>query len=964
MANEIRSFSIFRKRSFNLHHTHILSIYSPLKFRFRYVLSFMLAVFCFVITNRAYAQYTPYFQNFDLSQYNAGNQNWGVSMAKDGKVYVANNKGLLEYDGLNWELFTIPNKTTLRSVLAYDHKIYIGSYEEFGYFEADTKGKLNYTSLTDMIDNEEFLSEEFWQIIAVKDKIVFRSFLNIYVYQAGQIKKIRPPSTVISCDVVDDEVYVSTLKRGVFKLNGLELLPFIEEQALVDTKVVSISKFHSDLLITTALNGNFIYNGKTLNPWKTPINSELKKYQLNSFSTLKSGHLVFGTIQEGIYITDTSGQILFHINHENGLVNNTILSQYLDAEDQLWVGLDNGLAHIDLKSKSVFFNDVTGKLGAVYDVINYKGRIYVGSNTGLYFINAEGKLEFIENSQGQVWNLKIVDGDLLCGHNNGTYLVEDDQITLISPHTGGWVLKKVPETEHTYIQGTYTGLVRLKKENGKWEAKHLGQTTMPIRFLAFEDNRTIWAAHAYKGLFKVKFSPNYDTIISLQNYEKKGLSSTYNVRVHKVKNDICIKTNNGWQQYEPILDSIIPHRLLNENFGKNSYIISDEDVNLLALKKRDLIQLKSFEAEEKSITLEGNHIKDRLIVGYENVSELDKNHFSLNLNDGFLVIDKRLPIASFKLYKPQVDEISVNGTPVTIPTNEIIEIPNKNQSLFIKLSSPKSHAYSFQYAITNVDAKHWYKIEKGKLELSNLGHGDYSLGFRTVNEAGEVSETTTVHISILPPWYKSNLGLLVFTLLALLLVLLFYILHRRKILKEQWILKHKFEQDQQELLKEKTIENDKRIVELKNESLENEIELKSKQLANTAMAIVKKNETLLELKNELVVHKGAFDNYYTYKKLIKKIDTSIGHEDEWTIFEHNFNQVHQEFFNLLKAKHESLNPKDLKVCAYIKMDLSTKEIAPLLNISVRGVETQRYRLKQKLGLESEISLTDYLLNFK
>lgn len=936
-------------------------------FRLKSIRNFSTIVFCFCIvllSNKAYAQYTPYFQNFDLSQYNAGNQNWGVSKASDGKLYVANNKGLLEYDGLNWKLFAIPNKTTLRSVLAQDNKIYIGSYEEFGYFESDAKGKLNYTSLSQMLDGEQFLNEEFWQILAFEERIIFRSFQNIYVYKAGKITKIRPSSTVISCDVIDGEVYVATLKNGIYKLEDSALVPFLDDAVLEGVKVIAITKHTEGLLIATDLSGNFIYNGSSLKPWNAPINAALKKYQLNALSTQKSGNLVFGTIQNGIYITTSDGNIVYHINHENGLINNTILSQYIDSENQLWVGLDNGLAHIDLKSKSVFFNDVTGKLGAVYDVIDYKGRIYIGSNTGLYYLNTDGKLTFIENSQGQVWSLKIVDGDLLCGHNNGTYLVKGDLIELISPFTGGWVIKKVPEMNDTYIQGTYTGLVRLQKVNNKWEAKHLGETTIPIRFLVFEDATTAWAAHAYKGLFKVKFSSTYDTISSIENYEHKGLSSTYNVRVHKIKNTICIKTNNGWQRYEPILDSIVPHDLLNKSFGKNSYIISDDEVNVLALKRGDLIHLKPFETEKTNVILESSHIKDRYIVGYENVSRLGESHLGLNLNDGFMLIDKSLPQASNDVYKPLIDGISVNGEALAISNEAPIEISNKNQSLLIELSSPKSQAHVFQYALTNVDPNHWYKIENAAMELPNLGQGNYALAFRTVSESGQTSEATSLNVTILPPWYRSNLGLLVFTLLALLLVLLFYVLHRRKILKEQLILKNKFEKHKEKLLRDKTIENDKRIVELKNESLENELELKSKQLANTAIAIVKKNETLMELKDELVVHKGAFDNYYTYKKLIKKIDTSIGHEDEWAIFEHNFNQVHEEFFNQLKLEHPELIPKDLRLCAYIKMDLSTKEIAPLLNISIRGVETQRYRLKQKLELESGISLTDYLLNFK
>ncbi len=361
-----------------------------------------------------------------------------------------------------------------------------------------------------------FLTKNFGKFYIVKEAIVFRSFLNIYIYENGTIIKIKPSSTVISCTVIDDVLYVSTLNEGIFKLVNGQLQAFIFDKKLVGSKVVSISKKDQNLLITTALQGAFLFDGKHLDFWDEEIANELKKYQANSFSALPSGDMVFGTIQNGLYVTNSSGDVKYHINRANGLINNTILSQYLSDDGQLWVGLDNGLCSIDLKSASTLYNDISGKLGAVYDVVNYKGRIYIGSNTGLYFLNKNNELQFIPGSQGQVWDLKIIEGDLLCGHNNGTFLVKEAGLELISAQTGGWVIARAPGKESTYIQGTYAGLVSLKKINGNWESKHLGKTTIPIRFLVFDDEQTAWAAHAYKGLYRIRFSESLDTIISVQ----------------------------------------------------------------------------------------------------------------------------------------------------------------------------------------------------------------------------------------------------------------------------------------------------------------------------------------------------------------------------------------------------------------------------------------------------------------
>lgn len=911
-----------------------------------------------------YGQFSPSIHNYSLAEYKASNQNWDISRAENGKVYVANNSGLLEYDGLVWELYQLPNKTTVRSVLPVGDIIYTGSYEEFGYWKNDTYGLLKYHSLSDTVLDKISPNEEIWEIVEYKDKIIFRSFLNVYIYDFKNVIQLTPKSIVISCSVVDDDLYVSTLNQGVFLLNGETLEPFYSNDLLIDTKIISISKYQEKLLVMTSLKGSFFLENGRLRPTNFPINVQIKLHQLNDFSILENGHMVFGTIKDGVFLTDKAGRLKFHISKENGLLNNTVLGQSLDEYDNLWLGLDNGIANIELNNDNYFFNDVSGKLGAVYDIVDYKGVIYIGTNTGLFKLDQKDKLQFVEGSQGQVWNLKILDGDLFCGHNEGTFLVSEDGFKMISTHTGGWSIKKVPEREHTYIQGTYSGLVKFEKKANEWHVKHLGKTTIPSRFLVFENLHTAWVAHATKGVYKLNFDNNYDTIVSVQNYQNKGISSDYNVRVYNIMNTISFKTNEGWQKYEPLLDSIVPFQLLNDKLGRYSYIISEEDTELIALKNRKgFINFKSFANDEEGLVLNDKFLKDRFIVGYENVSKIKDSIYALNLDNGFMMIDATSK-ADVKVFKPKIKSAFVGGEPIIISnaTNKTVGF-NFNKNLTVALSSPKSINHFFEYNISDTDNT-WYRVESDKVEFSNLKDGDYTIAFRTSDNYGNVSEALVINVDVFPPWYRDKLGLLLYLLVTGLIVALFYVMHHRKIAKEQRLIKIKFQREQQKLLREKTLENEKRIVQLKNESLQNEIKLKSKQLANNAMALVKKNETLQEIKKELMLNKEGFNNYYTFKKLLKKLDNSIVLKDEWEVFENNFSQVHDEFFEILKRKHPSLTPKDLKICAYIKMNLSSKEIAPLMNISVRGVETHRYRLKKKLDLENDISVGDYLLNIK
>jgi len=154
-------------------------------------------------------------------------------------------------------------------------------------------------------------------------------------------------------------------------------------------------------------------------------------------------------------------------------------------------------------------------------------------------------------------------------------------------------------------------------------------------------------------------------------------------------------------------------------------------------------------------------------------------------------------------------------------------------------------------------------------------------------------------------------------------------------------------------------EREKELIRLRNAKLHDEVEHKSKELANSTMSIIKKNELLMELKEIIEKQKVELgsrypDKYYNY--LNKKIDENISNKDDWQIFQNNFERAHDQFFSRMKSNFPQLTQNDLRLCAYLHMNLSSKEIAPLLGISFRGVENHRYRLRKKMNLDHDDSL--------
>ncbi|MDF1550861.1 MAG: transcriptional regulator, partial [Bacteroidales bacterium] len=173
-----------------------------------------------------------------------------------------------------------------------------------------------------------------------------------------------------------------------------------------------------------------------------------------------------------------------------------------------------------------------------------------------------------------------------------------------------------------------------------------------------------------------------------------------------------------------------------------------------------------------------------------------------------------------------------------------------------------------------------------------------------------------------------------------------------------------------EFIKENMLKEQK-IIQLKNDNLEAEVlqkktemELKNKELASVAIQITHKNEILTNLKSKIESISLKVNNQaqLELRQLIKAIDEDLKLDEDWEQFKMHFEDVHSDFFKRLRKNYIELTPKDLKMCAYLRMNLSTKEIAPLMSISVRGVEISRYRLRKKLGLDKEANLIEFMLN--
>ncbi|TAI49784.1 Two component regulator three Y domain-containing protein [Flagellimonas allohymeniacidonis] len=894
----------------------------------------------------------PPVYNYSLLDYKGAGKNWDLTTNEGGELFVANNKGMLHFDGEEWNLYKLPNNTIIRSILSQEERIYTGSYEEFGYWQKNDAGLFDYNSLTQLLQDHTFTSEEFWEILPIGQAIVFRSFSSIYIYEKNQIRVIDPPQVVSDFIEFQGRIIVATGSEGLFELKNDVLEPLGNQELLNNKTLTDMVVVDGKLLIGSKLEGCFIFDGNEIQPWQNDLNTELKSHQLNKLLNLTNGKLAFGTIKNGVYLYDSNTGASQILNKKTGLGNNTVLSM-LQYKGQLWLGLDNGIARVKLNNSITYYTDHSGALGMVYDMALYDGKIYLGSNTGVFYFDSD-TLKFVNGSQGHVWDLEIINNDLICGHNTGTYKIEQNEFKRLSRFAGGYEIVRIPEQRDKYMQGLYTGLATYHKEaDGQWEVTKVAGIGFPIKQLCFENPFVLWVAHPYKGFYRVHLNEDYSRVSKIDEFNGESVPSNYNVKIYKIKNQIVFCSQGNWYKYDAILGEIVPF----SEFGRynNQELLSFEDQHFWFVDGDKNKHVVRTNLRTDSLVIADLPLRRRLVPDAQRMIKTNDTVSFITLSDGFAkvnVAQLQRQLDSFKLPVPKLTFLKDKDDSY-IPVHQ--NLPSlsykKSRIITVGFATPKSIQPRYYYNLSG-EEKHAGFVEEGVVAFQNLPHGDYRFDVSTVGIDNKLSQRSTMEFKIAAPWFLSNWSIALYVLLVIASIFLVRRYNRIKLKRKQTELEEQMQKEQ-----------DRRIAQMEREELAKKVKLKQNELASTALNIARKNEMILELKNMLVLNKDKFPNSQRYRSFIKKLNSSVKDTEDWKRFEISFKELHEDFFERLLVEYPELTPKDLKLCAYLKMNLSTKEIAPLMGITIRGVEIHRYRLRKKLRLESTKNLSNFLITF-
>ncbi|WP_299097766.1 triple tyrosine motif-containing protein [uncultured Winogradskyella sp.] len=932
------------------------------------MISKKLFVLFFLISSIFYGQEIPPIQIFTTKDYKAEDQNWSISQASTDQMYFANNKGLLEYNGERWQLYKTPNESILRSVRVIDGRVYSGCYMDFGYWEKDSFGKLNYTSLVKELKIKLIEDEQFWNIVSLENYILFQSLNHIYIYNTinGELKIIESQNTITKIYKVDDTIYYQKFSEGLFKIENGEEKQVTASYVIKDKVIINVFDKEGDLLIQTKENGFYIFKNNNVEVWNENLKNTLYHNSIYSSIQLKEGGYLLGTVSHGIILLDEEGNIKLKIDQANGLSNNTVLSLFEDSRGNIWLGLDNGINNINLNSPFTVYNDDSGVLGTVYTSLVHDDKLYLGTNQGLFYRNLDShdNFNFVEGTEGQVWCLQNIDGTFFCGHDKGTFIIENNQANLFSEVQGTWQLQKIKSMPDFLLQGNYSGLFVLQNSNGKWVLRNkLEGFDISSRYFEFVNDNQILVNHEYKGVYKLNIN---EAFTAVDVYKKESVPKGDKSGLVSYNNSVLYAYEDGVYEYKPKKELFQKDSSLSKLIGFKQYVsgklIADKTSDKLwAFSENSLnyVEPGKISSNYRAFSLSLPNDLRKTKVGYENLLELGGNKYLMGATNGYLVFD--------------LDKLNSNNYEVSIALNGVTNYALNEDSKALNIDdesqlSNKNNNISFEYSVTNFDkflnSKYQYRllgfnnnwsdwVDDSSVLYENLPYGNYT--FEAKAKVGNtISENTISYkFEINKPWFLKPLAIALYILILVLLLAIVHWLNQRHYKKQRAELLKKKERE----LEIKGLENQKQLMQFKNQNLQQDIENKNRELGMSTMNLINKNELLNDIKKELVKAKKIED----LKSVIKLINKNLNTTDDWKLFEEAFNNADKDFLKKIKHIHPSLTSNDLRLCAYLRLNLSSKEIAPLLNISPKSVEVKRYRLRKKMNLGHDVNLTDYIL---
>lgn len=821
----------------------------------------------------------------------ASTQNWSVVQDKRGVMYFANGLGVLEFDGVNWNLIEVSNGSSVRS-LAVNVKgqVFVGAYGDLGYLYPNSKGEMKYFSLLPSIDSAYRSFNEVWDTRVVGDTVFFLTDKCIYKYARGVFSYYPLASdTYYLAHTIDNRFVVQIYGKGLYWFEGnmLKLIP--GSQVLASLKIHAILPLKGKQIICTRDKGIFsaefaddfrkIVSLSAIDNRTKSVNDYFIKNLFYHGISINDSLLALSSILADVIVVNSQWEVVDVIDQASVGVKSNANYLYYQPSGVLWLALSNGIASVELMSPFRYWNETVGIDGVLTDVARMGSYFYATTGSGIFYIPKRDSETFkpdyfrkLEGRFEQTWQFLYfqdpndtgLPDPLWFGSNKNTHL-------LVTTRTGVFEIKgrnaqRIANIELSYcihqgeknplylFVGHENGLTRVKYSNGKWiDEVLLCKTQRKVIGLGEDTLGNIWFSEAYGGVSRVENPYSTKEKVRVKHYSDGcGLPDIHSVRLFNVYKPLLFISDRKFYSYSYETDrfeSFDVTQLVRETGRRvdslawkriSSTLLTDEYVTHL----NDSV---SWVSTDKGI------FRQKIDVGYQyyslyptiirKVSYIDSLIFggtNIKLIAGNSELEKSLPEFT-------------NDSKVELG----IAVPYRKNSFVFNYAWPYFQTdqpllFSYQLVGNDEGWSEWTTLTRK--EYTNLREGKYIFRVKARSVFGIESPIAEFHFEVKAPWYRTIFAYILYLILAVLIIYLAVLIWHYKLIRERDKLERLVKERTQEILLQKE-----------------ELQVQAEHLRETYEWISEKNAMLEKQKNEIEEQKKKLEEINSTKNKFFRI---------------------------------------------------------------------------------------------
>ncbi|TQV89739.1 hybrid sensor histidine kinase/response regulator [Aliikangiella coralliicola] len=749
-------------------------------------------------------------QNFSPEDYKVSShdQNWNIIQNSKGLIYVANGSGVLEYDGVSWRLIKVSNLSSVFSLaIDSEDRIYVGAENELGYLEPNSLGELHYVSMMEYLPPDDRNINVVWKIEVLTHGVYFGCDKYLIRWHKGTMKLWKTEKIFSDPFVIEDKLYLQD-GRALFKLENDQFFEVASGESPEYSKytIYGMLKAAKDAyLVISEKQG--IFRCQSTAPPESPcvpfashLTQLFKKLEPYKSKTLPSGIMAISTRKGGVLLLSPTGQLLRVINEAEGLLDNRVFAIFVDRQNGLWLGTNNGVSRVDISGTNSHFDKKNGLIGSANSIARHKGRLFVGTSTGVYLlksgVNGEAsRFERYTDIPGNCWALLSTEQGLIASCNRRVVNLDTQRVIRGKGRLVYRLLRSKNNPALIYM-GLENGLGLLRLKDRWTFQKQIKGIGSPVRSLAEDLHNRVWMGTSAHGVHM--FDPNaaqhgqskiqhFGTAEGFGNKWSKVVEIAGRVQIYANQRIYDI-SNNPIYPVSITLDTTFSKWLQG---GANKVTEDTAGRVWVAAKRKSGIAVPKKNGGYTWIPTQLRYFQNRI---YGMIyAEPNGTAWALGRNKG--VVRLTLPkiindvtTDSQPKYPVWIRRVSNSSNKTLVggnynTTNDNLAFSYENNALRFAFAAPiyeASELVQYRTWLENFDKwSNW--SEETQKDYTNLSEGEYTFHVQAKDVYDRISDEHTFSFEILPPWYRSWWAWSVYILLIVGLIWAAFYLRMRSL---------------------------------------------------------------------------------------------------------------------------------------------------------------------------------------